>query len=76
VKVNESTAKVDVDSFFLRRPQALALQIVLHHIESYPADAALWLDATGNLAPAHFATFASRSVRYRSIFSISPCPWR
>jgi hypothetical protein len=47
----------------LRRSQALALHIVLHHIGSYPADAALWLDTTGHLAPVRLSTFASRSVR-------------
>jgi hypothetical protein len=41
--------------------QALALHIVLHHLESNPTDAALWLDTTGNLAPARLATLASRS---------------
>ncbi|KAI0300774.1 P-loop containing nucleoside triphosphate hydrolase protein [Russula brevipes] len=40
---------------------ALALHIVLHHLESDPTDAALWLDTTGNLAPARLATLASRS---------------
>ncbi|KAH9989466.1 hypothetical protein BJV77DRAFT_948467 [Russula vinacea] len=40
---------------------ALALHIVLHHLRLYPTDAALWLDTTGNLAPARLATLASRS---------------
>ncbi|KAI9437804.1 P-loop containing nucleoside triphosphate hydrolase protein [Russula earlei] len=40
---------------------ALALHIVLHHLESYLTDAALWLDTTGNLTPARLANLASRS---------------
>ncbi|KAH9998825.1 P-loop containing nucleoside triphosphate hydrolase protein [Russula compacta] len=40
---------------------ALALHIILHHLESYLTDAALWLDTTGNLAPARLATLASTS---------------
>jgi hypothetical protein len=34
----------------------------MHHLELHPTDAALWLDTTGNLAPARLATLvASRS---------------
>ncbi|KAI0255071.1 P-loop containing nucleoside triphosphate hydrolase protein [Lactifluus subvellereus] len=40
---------------------ALALHIVLHHLGSHQTDAALWLDTTGNLAPARLATLASCS---------------
>ena len=56
----------------MRRSQALALHIVLHHIESHPADAALWLDTTGHLAPACLATFASHSVRCGTIHVFLP----
>ncbi|KAH8980878.1 P-loop containing nucleoside triphosphate hydrolase protein [Lactarius akahatsu] len=40
---------------------ALALHIALHHLTSHPAAAALWLDTTGNLAPARLASLVSRS---------------
>ncbi|KAH9177386.1 P-loop containing nucleoside triphosphate hydrolase protein [Lactarius sanguifluus] len=40
---------------------ALALHIALHHLTSHPAAAALWLDTTGDLAPARLASLASRS---------------
>jgi len=46
--------------------QIPALHIILHHIESHPADAALWLDTTGHLAPVGLAMIASRSVRYET----------
>ncbi len=41
--------------------KALALHIILHHLALHPTDAALWLDTTGNLAPARLATLASCS---------------
>ena len=64
--------------FFATTSQALALHIVLHHIESHPADAALWLDTTGYLAPGRLATFASRSVRLRNtayVFALGADAW-
>jgi hypothetical protein len=41
--------------------KALALHIILHHLELHPTDATIWLDTTGNLAPARLATLASCS---------------
>jgi len=49
--------------------QIPALHIILHHIESHPADAALWLDTTGHLAPARLATFASRSPSHKELLT-------
>ncbi|KAH9063962.1 P-loop containing nucleoside triphosphate hydrolase protein [Lactarius vividus] len=50
---------------------ALALHIALHHLTSHPAAAALWLDTTGDLAPARLASLVSRSsgqsVRLRTL---------
>ena len=53
-----------VKTVTLRWSQIPALHIILHHIESHLAHAALWLDTTGLLAPVRLAVFASRSVRY------------
>jgi hypothetical protein len=49
------------------------LHIILHHLELHPTDAALWLDTTGNLAPARLATLASRSRNEAvSSFQVTP----
>ncbi|KAI9439857.1 P-loop containing nucleoside triphosphate hydrolase protein [Lactarius indigo] len=40
---------------------ALALHIALHHLTSQPTAAALWLDTTGDLAPARLTSLVSRS---------------
>ena len=51
--------------------QALALHIALCHLTSHPSIAALWLDTTGDLAPARLASLISRSddqpVRLRTL---------
>ncbi|KAI0267658.1 hypothetical protein BC834DRAFT_822097 [Gloeopeniophorella convolvens] len=40
---------------------ALALHIVLNHLESHQPNAALWIDTTGDLAPARLTALASHS---------------
>lgn len=70
---------IEISGAFASGKTALALHIALHHLTSYPAAAALWLDTTGDLAPARLASLVSRSsgqpVRLRTLCVICLSPF-